>query len=54
MSISSAPGQRRGSRRSSIDPAKLQPMHKIEVKPGPQFKVLIIGAGNINFGSDEG
>ncbi|TIB93703.1 hypothetical protein E3Q10_01275 [Wallemia mellicola] len=41
-------------RRSSIDPSKLQPMFKVEHKPGPQFNVMFIGAGNINFGSDEG
>ncbi|TIB39962.1 hypothetical protein E3P86_00905 [Wallemia ichthyophaga] len=41
-------------RRSSIDPSKLQPMYKVQHKPGPQFNVMFIGAGNINFGSDEG
>lgn len=41
-------------RRSSIDANLLQPMHKFESSPGPKFNLMFVGAGAINFGTDEG
>jgi len=44
-----------GSRRSSIDPARLIPMDRAShVGGSDDFNVVFIGAGNIMFGSDEG
>ncbi|GJE89804.1 Gfo/Idh/MocA family oxidoreductase [Phanerochaete sordida] len=51
MSTPSAPTSRRGS----IDPSQLVPMHKVPHSSGSgDFNVVFVGAGNIMFGSDEG
>ncbi|KIP09608.1 hypothetical protein PHLGIDRAFT_28960 [Phlebiopsis gigantea 11061_1 CR5-6] len=52
---SSQSNSRTGSRRGSIDPAALMPMHKVpQVSGVGDFNVVFVGAGNIMFGSDEG
>ncbi|GAA5911643.1 Gfo/Idh/MocA family oxidoreductase [Sporobolomyces salmoneus] len=56
MSFSEAQQRRRSSvRRPSIPQSKLGPMTMSKpAAPGAQFNLVFIGAGNINFGSDEG
>ncbi|BGP68107.1 putative oxidoreductase C terminal-domain containing protein [Rhodotorula toruloides] len=49
-------GRRRSSvRRPSIATTRLGPLtHHKKPEPGAPFKIIFVGAGNINFGSDEG
>ncbi|GAA5826114.1 hypothetical protein JCM5353_008388 [Sporobolomyces roseus] len=56
MSFSESSQRRRSSvRRPSIAQNKLGPMTMSKpAAPGQQFNLVFIGAGNINFGSDEG
>ncbi|GAA6012134.1 hypothetical protein JCM11491_001760 [Sporobolomyces phaffii] len=55
MSFSDSQRRRSSVRRPSIPQNKLGPMTMSKpAAPGHQFNLVFIGAGNINFGSDEG
>ncbi|GAA5849807.1 hypothetical protein JCM3766R1_007023 [Sporobolomyces carnicolor] len=55
MSFSESQRRRSSVRRPSIPQSKLGPMTMSKpAAPGQQFNLVFIGAGNINFGSDEG